>query len=77
MGLFKDGGVSLNNQPQDAVKGDRRGRREREITSTIRATRVSVPHARLQDGEGNSKRQLLPPTPPHLVEGGAGQCRLP
>ena len=74
MGLFKDGGVSLNNQPQDAVKGDRR---EREIASTIGATRVSVSHARLQDGEGNSKRQLLPPTPSHLVEGGAGQCRLP
>ena len=41
---------------QGEVKGYRHGRRERQLTGTLGAERVSVPRARLQDGsDGTSE----------------------
>lgn len=40
-------------QTQDAVKGYRRTQSERQITSTLDTTKVSVPRACLQNSSGN------------------------
>ena len=41
---------------EEPVKGYRHGRRQRQVTSTMGTTTVSVSRARLQDGEGNSSQ---------------------
>ena len=38
------------------MEGYRYGHRQRQITSTMGTTRVSLPHARLQGGESNSSQ---------------------